>query len=56
MPIPISAICDNISSVVDLAVYRKLSYNKVTEWLIEKGFLREIAEHLDEILAKANDK
>ncbi|MCL2814177.1 MAG: hypothetical protein FWD23_06225 [Oscillospiraceae bacterium] len=42
-PIPISAVCDNISGSIDLAVYRRLSHNKVTEWLVEKGFLKEIA-------------
>jgi hypothetical protein len=42
-PIPISVLCDNISSVVDLAVYRRLSHNKITEWLVAKGFLQETA-------------
>jgi len=42
-PIPISAVCDNISGSVDLAVYRRLSHNKVAEWLVEKGFLKEVA-------------
>jgi hypothetical protein len=42
-PIPVSAVCDNISSVIDLAVYRRLSHNKVTEFLVEKGFLKETA-------------
>ena len=40
-PLLISAVCDNISSVINLAVYRRLSHNKVTEFLVEKGFLRE---------------
>ena len=42
-PLPISAVCDNISSAADLAVYRRLSHNKVTEWLEEKGYLQNIA-------------
>ena len=42
-PIPVSVLCDNISSVVDLAVYRRLSHNKITEWLVAKGFLQETA-------------
>jgi len=42
MPIPVTYVCDNISSVIDLSVYRRLSHNKVTEWLVEKGFLKEV--------------
>jgi len=43
-PISISVICENISSVVDLTIYKTLSFNKVTGWLVEKGFLQEIIE------------
>ena len=43
-PIPISVICDNISSVIDLTIYKKLSHNSLTKWLMEKGFLQEIVE------------
>jgi len=42
-PVPVSVLCDNISSVVELAVYRRLSHNKVAEWLAEKGYLQNIS-------------
>jgi len=42
-PIPVSAVCENINSVIDCLTFRKLSAVKVTEWLAEKGFLQEIA-------------
>jgi len=43
MPILISAVCENINSVIDCMVFRKLQATKVTEWLTEKGFLQNIA-------------
>ena len=43
-PILISVICENISSVIDLTIYKTLSFNKVTGWLVEKGFLQEIVD------------
>jgi len=42
-PIPVSAVCENINSVIDCIKYRKLSAVKVTEWLAKKGFLQETA-------------
>ena len=42
VPIPVSVVCDNISNAIDLTVYRRLSHLKITEWLIEKGFLKEL--------------
>jgi len=42
-PIPVSAVCENINSVIDCLVFRKISAIRVTEWLTEKGFLKETA-------------
>jgi hypothetical protein len=42
-PIPVSAVCENINSVIDCMIFRKLSAIKVTEWFVEKGFLKEVA-------------
>ena len=42
--ITVTAVCENINSVIDCIVFRKLSAVKVTEWLTEKGFLQNIAE------------
>ena len=36
IPIPISVVCDNISNIIDLTVYKKLPHLKVTEWLVKK--------------------
>ena len=44
VPIPVTAVCDNINSVIDCTVFKKISAVKVTEWLAEKGFLQNIAE------------
>ena len=42
-PILISAVCENINSVIDCIEFRKLQATMVTEWLAEKGFLKEMA-------------
>ena len=44
IPITVTAVCENINSVIDCIVFRKLSAVKVTEWLTEKGFLQNIAD------------
>ena len=44
-PIPVSAVCENINRVIDCLVFRKISAIRVTEWLTEKGFLKETASH-----------
>ena len=41
-PIPVTAVCENINSVIDCLVYRKLAATKVTEWLADKGYLQKI--------------
>lgn len=41
-PILITNVCNNISSVVDLAVFSKLQPVKVNNWLMKLGFLKDI--------------
>lgn len=43
MPILVSALCENINSVIDCIMFKKLQATRVTEWLTKKGFLQEIA-------------
>lgn len=41
-PITISGITERINALVDLEAYKKFSYKKVTDWLVEIGCLQVI--------------
>ena len=41
-PLPVTYLCNNINSAVDLDVYKKLPATRITGWLVKEGFLEEI--------------
>ena len=41
-PISVTVVCQNINSVIDCILFRKLPPTAINEWLAKKDFLREV--------------
>lgn len=55
-PIPISEIVKRINSLIDTAVYEKLKYKTVADWLLKTGFLKETTDAVGKNVKRSTEQ